>query len=250
VQTLRYKGDKMRSKNIKIWVIVWISFYLTGCATTKISPDYFDPSFSPANVDFITILPIADLRKDRSADLGEDWEHKIIEGGPGAGWSTQDFFFAKLGYNIVIEKDFGGVPSINEDDFIAAEPSWVKKLGPKDARWILLVVLERFVSQKISGNTADCSATLYDKESGKAVWQHKVVKGEGGAAQGGVALGIAGGLTGGLIGVAIGVAGGATAAMIQKNQDTLQRIFFSDLIAAQFPTEHGLCVFCVREYKK
>ena len=232
----------MRSKNKKILMIVCISFYLSGCATTKISPDYLAPSFSPANVDLITILPIADLRKDRSADLGEDWEHKVIGNGPGAGWSTKDFFSIKLGYNIAIEKDFGGVSSINEDDFIDAEPSWVKKLGPKDARWILLVVLEKFVSQKISGDSAECSATLYDKESGKAVWQHKVVKGEGGAAQGG----LAGGISGGLIGAAIGA---AAVAMIHENQDTLRKAFFTDLIAAQFPTEHGVCVFCVRKYK-
>ena len=98
----------------------------------------------------------------------------------------------------------------------------------------MLVVLEKFVSDKMSGNSVECSGTLYDKESGKAVWQHKVVKGEGGA------LGV--GLTGGVIG---GVLGAATWAMIHENQDTLNRIFFSNLIAAQFPTEHGYCVFCI-----
>ena len=80
------------------------------------------------------------------------------------------------------------------------------------------------------GNSVECTGTLYDKESGKAVWQHKVVKDEGGA------LGAV---------LTVGVLGAATWAMIHANQDTLNRIFFSDLIAAQFPTENGYCVFCI-----
>lgn len=166
----------MRLMAIKVLLLIYASLGLAGCGAA-FSPHYLDPSFYEANVDFISVLPAVDIRKDRSVDLDEGWELKTVKKGIGARGGTA-YRFKWKGYNPVYDNDFGGVDNISEDDLIAANSDWINKLGPEDSRWIFLFVLEDLVTRKTFGHTyaTECSAVLYDKESGKAVWKHKYVR--------------------------------------------------------------------------
>jgi len=72
-----------------------------------------------------------------------------------------------------------------EEDLKEAKPEFVAKLGPADARWILVVCLADVTSKMTFGSTgnAEVSGYLYDKQDGKLIWKEK---GVGQAGQGGL----------------------------------------------------------------
>jgi hypothetical protein len=131
-------------------------------------------SLSGADVDVITIVPYVDDRKDKSIEISGLHE-------------TDSYFFNWLiqarklfwrrKYYVKIANNYGALTSISGDDLETLDAEWVKKLGPANSRWILLNVLEDFVSEKTFGAAlaAQCSGYLFDKISGKVVWRHKVV---------------------------------------------------------------------------
>ncbi len=174
----------MKSQNVVFFLILFLASFLAGCASVPFAPHYLDPSFSTADVDSITILPVADLRKDKSAQLGEDWENRFAKSGTTIYWTTERTFKKKKGFDVTFESDYGGVESVSEDDLLDTDPAWVKKLGPEKDRWILLLALEDTVSKVTFGKAfaIECSAIFYDKKSGKAVWKHKATRevGQGG----------------------------------------------------------------------
>ena len=68
----------MKAQSVGMLFIL-LSIFFTGCAGVPFAPHYLDPSFSPADVELLTILPVVDIRKDRSVELDEGWEKKLLK---------------------------------------------------------------------------------------------------------------------------------------------------------------------------
>ena len=113
------------------------------------------------------VLPAVDLRKDKSVDVKYQ---KLVKG-------SLNYFLPRMGYQVKFAETLGGVSNITEDDIAREDISFVKNLGPENARWIFLVTLDDLAKRRTFGNAsaAECSGILYDKNSGKAVWRHKAV---------------------------------------------------------------------------
>lgn len=71
------------------------------------------------------------------------------------------------------------------EDMESADPPFIKKLGPADERWVLVVFLNDITSKLTLGSTgnAELSAYLFDKDGGALLWKGK---GVGQAGQGGL----------------------------------------------------------------
>lgn len=80
----------------------------------------------------------------------------------------------------------GEIGEIDEEDLQSALPAYIKKLGPANARWVMVICLQDVASRITFGSTgnAEVSGYLFDKNRGELVWQGK---GVGQAGQGGLA---------------------------------------------------------------
>jgi hypothetical protein len=154
-----------------VLVLPCLFLFVNGCASVPFNPTYLDPEFTPALVEQIYVLPLADIRMDRSEELDE----KDIE----VGWALAGFkILEKKGYDLTFLNEFGADNEPSEDDLAEASPDWVRKLGTQEARYVLLIALEDLVRRKKTFGSAmgcECSGVLYDKMSGKAVWRHEAV---------------------------------------------------------------------------
>ena len=165
-----------------VFVCLVFSLFFVGCAP-KINPTYFDKSIWSAEMKEIVVLPVVDIRKDKSLVLSEGWpQDAFIAYFRSAGLKFYYMpqitdFKDKKGYEVYLAKDYGGIKEISEDDILDADPSWIKRLGPDASQWVLLFVLEDLANRKTFGVAAmaECSGYLFDKTSGKVVWKHESV---------------------------------------------------------------------------
>ena len=156
------------------WILMVLCLFLlvSGCGTSRpINPTYLDPAFTPALVDQIYVLPLADIRIDRTEELDD----KDIS----VGWGLAGFkWLKKKGYEYTFLSEFGTDSDPTEDDLTQALSDWVRALGTPEAKYVLLIALEDLVRRKKTFGSAmgcECSGVLYDKVSGKAVWRHEAV---------------------------------------------------------------------------
>lgn len=157
-----------RFKCAIIVTVLSFSGVLASCVTLPLNPDYLDAEFSPADVDELIVLPIADLRVDKSveADVQKSMTDALSD------------FLPIMGYEKVVYADtFGKVSSISEDDIEQGRVDWIQSLGPDRTRWVLLVALHDLATRLTYGSAsvAECSGYLYDKAKGKTVWHQKAV---------------------------------------------------------------------------
>jgi hypothetical protein len=153
------------------WVVFLLMLFGTSCTTTgPIAPKYLDPSFVPATVDEIVLVSFVDIRHDKSLpfDLKDFMESTLRMGAVRRNLEEK-------GYTMSLADDFGQVHTITENEISVADASWVKSLGPQNAKWVLLVGLKDLSVHLTFGKraTAQCLGVLYDKTPGKAVWSHE-----------------------------------------------------------------------------
>jgi hypothetical protein len=136
---------------------------------------YLDPSFEAPVVAEIKVLPMVDARADKSqvSDFEKHVRQKAIKA------------LQKKAYVVGATETVGDVGEIVEEDLRAPDAAWVKKLGPSDARWVLLLMLLDLKTKVVFGSTgnAEIAGVLCDKEAGTIVWRDK---GIGRAGQGGL----------------------------------------------------------------
>ena len=158
-------------KNI-LMVLLLTAICTSECAARKRSAFSPDPRFLA--IQTLSVLPIVDARAGTKAgvNMGK------LQGGvvsvmkrkryPASGVSTT-----------------GDAGAIAEEDLQGASPAFIKKLGPADARWVMVVCLDNVASKITFGSTgnAEVSGFLFDKEKGELVWAGK---GVGQAGQGGL----------------------------------------------------------------
>ena len=145
---------------------------IIGCAPSK-EAIYVDPNFP--QIDKITLLPAIDARIDTSIEV--DMNGQIRERG-----------LDKLedkGYQCTLSENTGDAKLITEELLKSGDSSWIKQLGPADARWpmvLMLIDVSSNISFGSSGN-AEVEGFLFDKDTGKIVWRDK---GIGKVGQGGL----------------------------------------------------------------
>lgn len=152
----------------------------SGCATGPAPlPIYQAPNFSYSDVDVIAILPAADLRRDKSADINVN---KIAQDMAQTALKHRD-------YSTELTLEPVDYSHITEEDLANPSAAWVKHLPPSDKRWVLIVCADDITRKLTFGSTGNAavSAYFYDKKAGVLIWRDK---GVGQAGQGGL-LGMA-----------------------------------------------------------
>lgn len=156
-------------------VVGLVLVFLGGCATPPVKQAIFlHPHLNTKNVGSVTVVPVLDRRIDKSAelDLGDvaDQMKSLLE---------------KKGYKSQLADKYGSeeiydmtLTAINE-----ADSSWAMKIGPRSARWILLVAVteaERKITLQATAH-AEVVGYLYNQAIGERMWKDK---GEGIASMG------------------------------------------------------------------
>ena len=131
-----------------------------------------DPRF--AAIQSISVLPIVDTRAGKKASVNM---RKL----QGSVVST----LKKKRYSVRAAGTSGTAGQIDIEDLESPDPLWVKKLGPADARWVMVICLDDVTSKITFGSTgnAEMSGFLFDKDSGGLIWKGR---GVGQAGQGGL----------------------------------------------------------------
>ncbi len=148
---------------------------LTGCAAPTKKPIFQDASFTSAVVNEIVLLPVLDLRPDKS--VGLDVKETAASTAKGA--------LKQKKYKCTLHTDDSQVSGLTEEDLEQPRSEWIKALNPSNARWMMVVAVNDLVRKVTFGTAANAevSAYLFDKEAGKCVWHDK---GIGQAGQGGL----------------------------------------------------------------
>jgi hypothetical protein len=135
----------------------------------KVPPD---PKYMA--IENISVLPIVDARAGKKAGVNlEHLQTSVVN------------IVKKKHYPASAASTSGEAGEIAEEDLQSALAPFLRKLGPADARWVMVVCLEDVVSKITFGSTgnAELSGYLFDKDSGGVVWMGK---GVGQAGQGGL----------------------------------------------------------------
>lgn len=147
----------------------------SGCVTTK----YKNPLFKPNDIERIVILPFMDNRKSMDPD------HDILSFCS----DSEAMIFSELKfekhYRTLGSSNIGQVDEYSpahlprEDpgatdshavDPLTVDTEWVKRLGPAQAKWVLVPVVEdvkRFNVLIRKGAEAEVSLYLFNKETGE-----------------------------------------------------------------------------------
>ena len=162
-----------------VTITTLMAFVLTGCAMQPeivIKPDFVAPEFDPSSVEEIVVLPAVDIRQDRSASAEGIQEWMIEHSDPDYERFSARARLSEKGYAVRTSSSLG-VASITEDELAEQGVQWIKKLGPDDARWVMLLALEDLAEVGGFGASwsAECSGYLFDKSSGKLVWRHDAI---------------------------------------------------------------------------
>lgn len=133
-----------------------------SCVTVEFEHDEFDDT----TITNLTLLPIID---NRTTPNPEHDFAKMTEGILER--SVKDL--RKKGYEIRTTGDIGSVRSLTANDFEAADPEWVKALGPSNSKWVMVLTLAEVKSMITFGksSTATAVAYLFNRETGELWWK-------------------------------------------------------------------------------
>jgi hypothetical protein len=151
---MKLNGDSVR----RLFLLLVGMLMVGGCAATPQPSSLLQPSKT-------AVLPVADLRPDRGE--GQDVKHLL-----------HNAYFARLlnqkGYHVSFVADGERLQGLQARDLTAADATWMRPLGPADARWLLLVVLEevRRTQTLESAFAAQCMGLLFDNAQGAVVWRN------------------------------------------------------------------------------
>ena len=142
----------------------------TGCATTPPQPLHCAANFHPESMDTVYVMPVVDMRVDkkltRNLEKLQHWAGKNLEG---------------KRYNVkeVLDRNF--VADVTDEDIKEAAPGWINRLGPAEARWLMLIEVDELSRKLTFGSTGQAEVTLVvlDKQTGMAVWRDKGLGREG-----------------------------------------------------------------------
>ncbi len=169
--------------NYGVACLVMVSVMELGCASPR-DPIYMDQSFSPLDVQTITVLPAVDFRRDRAVRIDEIELQKLVAEVLGRSLREKQ-------YEVTFPSELWVRPCLEIDDIAEVDASCVKMHGPKEARWVLLVLLENLQKRTAfgSGVRAEVSGLLFDTSHGRVVWRDSGQRRLGQGGMVGVAMG-------------------------------------------------------------
>jgi hypothetical protein len=131
-----------------------------------------DPRF--VAIDQIVILPVVDSRADKKDSVNLESLRKMVV-----------IRLKHKNYTVSTTENIGTVGEILEDDFNNATPWWIKRLGPPDARYVMIVGIGEAHSKITFGSTgnAELFGYLFNKQDESVLWKGT---GVGQAGQGGL----------------------------------------------------------------
>jgi hypothetical protein len=131
-----------------------------------------DPRF--AAIDQVVVLPVVDARAGKKDNVNlESLRKSAISN------------LKRKNYAVDQTDNAGTAGEILEEDLNDAKPEWIKRLGPPEARWVMVVELNEAHSNITFGSTgnAEVAGFLFDKQDGSVLWKGT---GIGQAGQGGL----------------------------------------------------------------
>ena len=135
------------------------------------SPAHYDRSaFAPSEVTQVTLVPVADVRADKTEQIHPN---TIV---------TLERHFRGMGYEPLVAPDYGSVQSVTADDLEEPRKDWIRRIGPEGAEWVFLFAVEDLVSRDKTFGSAygtECSGFLYQRSVGELAWQHSAAAQEG-----------------------------------------------------------------------
>lgn len=131
-----------------------------------------DPRF--VAIDQIVILPVVDTRPGKKDNVNLQSLRKSAMNN-----------LKRKNYAVDQTDNKGTAGDILEEDLNDAKPEWIKRLGPQQARWVMVVGLSEAHSKITFGSTgnAEVIGFLFDKQDGSVLWKGT---GIGQAGQGGL----------------------------------------------------------------
>ena len=125
-----------------------------------------DPKF--AAVDQIVILPVVDARASKEKEKIDINKINKWQGG------MAKRVLKKKKYSVSLADSTGQVGEIQEEDLNDAKPEWVNRLGPPEARWVMVLGISDVHSKTTFGSTgnAEVFGFLYDKQDGSTLWKN------------------------------------------------------------------------------
>lgn len=171
------KSCSFKSKLFAV-IILPVFILISGCTATKKAAISMAPGFNPKSVDEILVLPVVDLRFDKTKmpniDKVDNWMQNNIEG-----------TLKRFGYKVKIVTDRAFVSNITEEDLNSQDAAWIKQAVPSKSSWVLVVGLMDSESKITFGSTGSAEVTgyFYNKGDGLSIWHDK---GVGKVGQGGL----------------------------------------------------------------
>jgi hypothetical protein len=163
----------MKSFAIKLSLCVLaLTILPVNCFGKRYAPPP-DPRF--VAIDQIAILPVVDLRAGKKDKVNLESLRKTTEG-----------VLKRKNYTAIRTDNAGTAGEIVEEDLNDARPEWIKRLGPPESRWVMVVGLGDVHSSMTFGSTGNAQVIgfLFDKQDGSVLWKGT---GVGQAGQGGLA---------------------------------------------------------------
>lgn len=148
-----------------------LGVFFVGCAGPR-TPIHLDPSFSKRQIDVITLLPIVDIRKDKSFEI--DLEEKIRV-------PVQEILEEK-GYSVTTPRIFAEGSQPSAEEISEMDVSELSMLGPSNSDFLLLVYVEDVSSTyAVISSTfkIETAATLIDRKGRSSLWRDKGVGSSG-----------------------------------------------------------------------
>jgi hypothetical protein len=154
-------------KYLILLIVVLALGLMTGCVPALEPAIQLDSNFQPQKVDLISILPPVDARLDKKEKVNLQKELN----------KAARSKLKKKRYKVQLIDTDSTNSVITKDDLETYDAAWIKKLGPGDANWVMVLVLDDVVTKLSFGSTgnAEVSGFLFDKQSGTLLWRDKGV---------------------------------------------------------------------------
>ena len=157
---------------LKVVISLFVGLIIAGCASdTKRIPLYI--SSEPeviSSIEAITMLPVADLRKDKSSDKSDEvYKQLALE-------------LAVKGYVLQMSDQFSADRKVHPEEIKEMAIENIAKLGPKGNDYILICFLEDIHSSNaiiISTAQVKASAVLIDKKNKRYLWKDRATASAG-----------------------------------------------------------------------
>jgi len=177
----------MITRRFAIWCLVVVCVVVSFAGGCQPTAKYMQPGFDPKQIDRVVVLPFIDHRD--KPDPADNFNEVTLVGG--------DFLVRKLrflkGYRAAYSSNVGAaggydashLPALPDDKKkpVTVDREWVKRLGPPEARWVLVPVLDSLTGAYLvvyGGFDATVTIYLFDKRSGDLVWANPGSYGEHG----------------------------------------------------------------------